>query len=135
MTTWRAAGTALCGLAVLTCAGTPTSIPLPSEGSASLHLERVAAGFDSPLYLASPPGDTARLFVVEQPGQIQIIQHGQRLQAPFLDIRNRVSSGGERGLLSVAFHPSYGANGFLYVNYTDLQGDTRVERYTVSAGD
>jgi glucose/arabinose dehydrogenase len=87
------------------------------------------------LYLTSPPGDTARLFVVEQPGQIWIIQHGQKLQAPFLDIRDRVSSGGERGLLSVAFHPNYAANGFLYVNYTDLQGDTRVERYTVSATD
>ena len=118
MTTLRAGVTTLYGLALLTCAGTPTSIPLPPEGTSSLHLERVAGGFDSPLYLASPPGDTARLFVVEQPGQIQIIQHGQRLQAPFLDIRNRVSSGGERGLLSVAFHPNYATNGFLYVNYT-----------------
>ena len=135
MSAWRAGVMALCGPALLTCAGTPTSIPLPPEGTASLHLQPVAGGFDAPLYLASPPGDTARLFVVEQPGQIQIIQHGLRLQAPFLDIRNRVGSGGERGLLSVAFHPNYGANGFLYVNYTDLQGDTRVERYTVSAGD
>src|SRR5205814_1370148 len=84
------------------------------EGTISLHLQPVAGGFDAPLYLASPPGDTARLFVVEQPGQIQIIQHGLRLQAPFLDIRNRVGSGGERGMLSVAFHPNYAANGFLY---------------------
>src|SRR5207247_11270403 len=89
MSAWRAGVMALCGLALLTCAGTPTSIPLPPEGTASLHLEPVAGGFDAPLYLASSPGDTARLFVLEQPGQIQIIQHGLLLQEPFLVLRHR----------------------------------------------
>src|SRR5260370_1216466 len=125
----------LCGLALLSCAGNPTSIVLPPEGAGSLRLELVQSGFASPVYLASPPGDTARLFVVEQTGRIQIVQHGQLLPAAFLDIHSRLVSGGEQGLLSVAFHANYAANGFFYVNYTDLNGDTRVERYTVSVAD
>jgi len=135
MNTKLAVLAALCGLALLTCGGNPTSIPLPPEGTGSLRLEPVASGFLSPVYLTAPTGDTARLFVVEQGGQIRIIQHGVLLPTPFLDISGRLTSGGERGLLSVAFHPSYATNGFLYVNYTDLNGNTRVERYTVSAAD
>jgi len=125
----------LCGLALLACAGNPTSIALPPEGAGSLRLELVKSGFSSPVYLTSPPGDTARLFVVEQTGRIQVVQHGQLLPTAFLDIHSQLVSGGEQGLLSVAFHPSYAANGFFYVNYTDLNGDTRVERYTVSVAD
>ena len=95
----------------------------------------VTSGLSSPVYLTAPSGDTARLFVVEQSGQIRVVQHGQLLPAAFLDIHTRLVSGGEQGLLSVAFHPNYATNGFFYVNYTDLNGDTRVERYTVSAAD
>lgn len=54
-------------------------------------------------------------------------------EKPFLDIRNKVGYGGERGLLSVAFHPQYRTNGFLFVNYTDKNGDTRIKRYTSSS--
>jgi len=82
--------------------------------------------------LTAPAGD-ARLFIVEQQGRIRIVRNGQLLARPFLDIASRASSGGERGLLSVAFHPRYAQNGYLYVNYTDNNGDTRVERYRVSA--
>ncbi|HET7462959.1 MAG TPA: PQQ-dependent sugar dehydrogenase, partial [Longimicrobium sp.] len=71
----------------------------------------------------------ARLFVVEQTGRIRVIQNGAVLPTPFLDVRGKITSGGERGLLSVAFHPHYATNGFFYVYYTDLNGDTRVERY------
>ncbi len=98
----------------------------------ALKLEEVAHGLQDPLYLTSPAGDP-RLFVVEQPGRIRIIAHGKRLTAPFLDIADKVKSGGERGLLSVAFHPDYANNGFLYVNYTNRAGDTHIERYTVSS--
>ncbi|HET6229569.1 MAG TPA: PQQ-dependent sugar dehydrogenase [Longimicrobiaceae bacterium] len=97
-----------------------------------LRLVGVASGLESPLYLTAPAGD-ARLFVVEQPGRIRIVENGALLPTPFLDITDRVSSGGERGLLSVAFHPRYASNGLLYVDYTDRNGDTRVERYHVSA--
>jgi hypothetical protein len=98
----------------------------------SLGVQEVASGFAAPLYVTTPTGDS-RLFVVEQGGRIKIIKNGQVLATPFLDITSRVSSGGERGLLSVAFHPLYTTNGFFYVNYTDLAGNTRVERYTVSS--
>ncbi len=99
--------------------------------STEIELVVVATGLNSPVHLASPPGDQ-RLFVVEQGGRIRIIADGQLLGGSFLDISADVSSGGERGLLSLAFHPDYAANGHFYVNYTDPSGDTRVVRYTVS---
>ncbi len=106
----------------------------PGDGvppTSELNLQVVASGFSSPLYLTSPPGDS-RLFVVEQGGRIKIVANGQVLPTPFLDVSAIVASGGERGLLSVAFHPDYAANGYFYVNYTDQSGDTQVARYTVS---
>lgn len=106
-----------------------TPPPVPSSG---LRLVEVASGFDSPIQVTAPAGDP-RLFVVEQTGRIRIIANGQVVATPFLDIVSKVGSGGERGLLSMAFHPSYATNGFFYVNYTDRSGDTRVERYHVGA--
>jgi len=85
------------------------------------------------VWLTAPPGDTTRLFVVEQTGRIRILADGKLRAEPFLDLRDKVRSGGERGLLSVAFHPRYRDNGWLFVDYTDRHGDTRIERYRVSA--
>ena len=116
-------------LLVLGCSeGATGPNPPPPQG---LELELVASGLIDPLYLITPPGDD-RLFVVEQNGRIRIIQSGHLVAAPFLDIRSKVSYGGERGLFSVAFHPDYASNGYFYVDYTDTSGDTRIERYTVS---
>ena len=108
----------------------PTPEPIPTDFK--LSLQQVASGLNSPVHVTSPPGD-ARLFVVEQPGRIRIIQSGQVLATPFLDITAKVLSGGERGLLSVAFHPQYATNGFFYVYYTGAGGELRIERYSVSA--
>lgn len=105
----------------------------PSPGG-QVRLEEVASGLSSPVHLTAPAGD-ARLFVVEQPGRIRIVQGGRLLPTPFLDLTDRVRSGGERGLLSLAFHPRYADNGLLFVNYTDRDGDTRIERYRVRASD
>lgn len=120
------------------CSGTPgladpggDNPGVGNPPAVQLGLAVVATGLNSPVYLASPPGDV-RLFVVEQGGRIRIIENGQVLGGSFLDIGADISSGGERGLLSLAFHPDYAANGYLYVNYTDQNGDTRVVRYTVS---
>ncbi len=121
-------------LALLGCSNAPGTAPPATTDSLRL-VPVVTSGLSSPVYLTAPTGDTARLFVVEQSGQIRIVQHGQLLPAAFLDIHTRLVSGGEQGLLSAAFHPSYATNGYFYVNYTDLNGDTRVERYTVSAAD
>ncbi|MBI2401463.1 MAG: PQQ-dependent sugar dehydrogenase [Gemmatimonadetes bacterium] len=104
----------------------------PDPGFTGLDTQMVAAGLTNPLYLTAPPGDP-RLFVAEQPGRIRIVADESLLATPFLDITDRVLDGGERGLLSVAFHPNYATNGYFYVDYTDLSGDTRVERYRVSA--
>ncbi len=94
---------------------------------------KVAGGFTEPLFLTSPPGDTARLFVVEQnTAQIKIIKNGVVLGTPFLNIDPKVGSGGERGLLGLAFHPNYASNGYFYVNYTDNSGNTVIARYHVS---
>lgn len=108
----------------------PTTPPPP--GSDSIVLEPVVTGLDLPLYLTAPPGD-ARLFVVEKTGRIRIVKDGALLSTPFLDLSSAVSTGGEQGLLSMAFHPDYASNGFFYVDYTDTDGDTHVTRYTVSA--
>ena len=105
--------------------------PVEPRGSAEVRLEQVASGLQSPVYLTSPASD-ARLFVVEQRGRIRIVQDGQLVDAPFLDITDRAGSGGERGLLSLAFHPAYASNGYFYVNYTDREGDTRIERYSAT---
>jgi glucose/arabinose dehydrogenase len=116
------------------CAGSDTPAPVENGSPApvQLVLEQVATGLQQPVYLTTPPNDS-RLFILEQAGRIRIVRDGQLLPQPFLDISSRVSSGGERGLLGLAFHPSYGDNGFFYVDYTDNSGDTRVERYTRSA--
>jgi len=132
MISYRCLGHCLGGLALLACANNATGNG-PPPGTDSLALIPVAQSLTNPVYLAAPPGDVNRLFVVEQPGRIRVVQNGTLLQAPFLDIANRVSYGGEQGLFSVAFHPSYASNGFFYVDYTDVNGDTRVERYSVSA--
>src|SRR5262245_765314 len=101
--------------------------PPPGSGSGQVQLQEVASGLNAPLHLTAPAGD-ARLFVVEKTGRIRIVQNGQLLGTPFLDIASKVSTGGEQGLLSLAFHPQYASNGLFYVNYTDTAGDTRVER-------
>lgn len=97
----------------------------------ALEAVPVATGLSQPVYLTSPPGDD-RLFVVEQSGRVRIIEGGSLLSQPFLNLSGRISTGGERGLLSIAFHPEYAENGYFYVNYTATDGATQVERFTVS---
>ncbi|MBN1810690.1 MAG: PQQ-dependent sugar dehydrogenase [Anaerolineae bacterium] len=95
--------------------------------------EIVASGFNQPVQVTHAGDGSNRLFVVEQPGRIKVIQGGSVLSTPFLDITSLVYYGGERGLLGVAFHPDYESNGYFYVNYTNLSGDTVIARYAVSA--
>ena len=109
--------------------GTESSTPQPSG---LLQVEPVASGLSNPLLLTAPLSDP-RLFILEQPGRIRIVENGALLATPFLGLVGQISSGGERGLLGLAFHPSYASNGFSYVYYTAPNGDITVERYTVSA--
>lgn len=98
----------------------------------TLRAQQVVEGLSNPVYLTAPKDD-ARLFLVEQVGRIRIVKNGALLATPFLDLTSRVVSGGERGLLSMAFDPAYATNGRFYVYYTGAQGDIFVDRFTVSA--
>ena len=109
------------------CAG------VPAFDGAALTTELVTDAVGLPVFLTAPRLDPHRLFVVEQGGRIRIIKDGALLDTPFLDIQDRVSCCGERGLLSVAFHPDYERNGRFFVDYTDGDGDTVIARYTVGA--
>jgi glucose/arabinose dehydrogenase len=89
-------------------------------------------GLSSPIDIKNAGDD--RLFVVEQAGLIRIIEGGELLTEPFLDIRDRVNAdGSERGLLGLAFHPDYQSSGFFYVNYTGAGGATHIARFSVGA--
>ena len=107
----------------------------------AFRLEEVAGGFRRPLYLTHAGDGSGRLFVVEQGGKIWILQDGERLDAPFLDVSGLVSPEAlgagytERGLLGLAFHPDYAENGRFFVHYTDQNGNTAVVEYAVSADD
>lgn len=85
---------------------------------------------ESPLFLTHARDGSGRLFVVEQPGRIRIVEQGELLPLPFLDIHDRILSGGERGLLGLAFHPDFRRTGKFYVNYTRKpDGATVVAEY------
>jgi glucose/arabinose dehydrogenase len=95
----------------------------------------VTTGLTGPVFLTQPLND-GRIFVVEQQGRIRVVRDGVLQAKPFLDITSRVLSGGERGLLSVAFHPQYATNHFLYVYFTtQTNGDLRIERFTAATAD
>jgi len=85
--------------------------------------------FKSPVYVTAPPGDTRRIFVVEQDGTIRVVRGGKRLSRPFLDLRSKVVAGGEQGLLSMAFAPDYARTRRFYVNYTDRSGTQSVVEF------
>src|SRR5262245_2225856 len=93
----------------------------------------ILTGLAQPVAITHAGDDSGRLFLTLQRGQIVIYDGAQLLSSPFLDITPLVSCCGERGLLSIAFHPHYATNGFFYVNYTNTTGDTVIARYTVSS--
>lgn len=105
--------------------------PAPPPPGVNVALQTVG-NFAFPVFLTAPAGD-ARLFVVEKRGTIRVVKQGTTLAAPFLDLTARVSSGGEQGLLGLAFHPGYASNGLFVVNYTETGGATRVALYRVGA--
>jgi len=130
----RVVGVGIAAVGLAACGDGRVSDPFedsPPEPSGGIAVEVVAAGFDDPVHLVAPPGDP-RLFVVERPGQVWVLHDGTPTDTPFLDIRPLVGTGGERGLLSLAFHPDYAANGRFFVSHTDSAGDTRVVEYAVS---
>ena len=99
-----------------------------AQGPGPLKLTKVG-DFASPLFVTAPPGDRQRVFVVEQGGRIRVIRGGRRLRRPFLDVSAQIVSGGEQGLLGLAFAPDYARSRRFYVNFTNRSGDTRIVEY------
>ena len=100
-----------------------------------VQLVPIATNVDSPVGITNAGDGSGRLFITLQGGQIIIWDGTQVLPTPFLDIDPIVQSGGEQGLLGLAFHPNYESNGYFYVDYTAIGGDTVIARYRVSASD
>jgi glucose/arabinose dehydrogenase len=94
----------------------------------------ITAGLSSPVDITNAGDGTNRLFIVQQTGQVRIYSGGSLLATPFLDISSIISGGGERGLLSLAFHPAYATNRYFFVYYTNLSGDITIARYQAQAG-
>ncbi len=131
---------------ILTCLSIWTSLlmlpPLvwglsgkPAASSNSIDLQAIVKHpFSKPIFLTASPDDTNHLFVVEQEGRILIVKGDSVLTTPFLDISKKLSTGGERGLLGLAFHPHFSSNGRLFVNYTRAQDRaTVITEYRVSS--
>jgi glucose/arabinose dehydrogenase len=133
---------ALCALAATAIvAACGSSTPSGAANVASpartggIGLQRIGA-FTQPVYLAAAPGVPDRLFVVERTGRIIVLVHGRRRSQPFLDITGKVNaSGGEQGLLSVAFAPDYRTSGRFYVYYTDSSNNIRIVQYRRAGSD
>jgi hypothetical protein len=109
-----------------------TAAVIPAAADAAVRATPLAT-FDSPVYATSPPEDPRRVFVVEQGGTIRVLRDGVKVTAPFLDITGSVQSGGEEGLLSLAFAPDYATSGRFYVYFTNTGGDIAIEEFRRSA--
>ncbi len=106
-----------------------TTFPNPS----AYRWIQLISGMASPVDIQFPDDGAGRMFVIEQGGRIRIIENGQMLDPPFLDIIDRVNSqGNEQGLLGLAFHPDFKHNPYFYVNYTDTNGNTVIARFTAN---
>src|SRR5262245_19864426 len=91
-------------------------------------LQPYASGLGALTGISSTPAEPNRLYAVEQSGLIRYLVNG-RVRGTFIDLRDRITSGGEQGLQSVAFSPNYRRNHRFYVDYTDTQGNTRVVEF------
>ena len=126
--------------AVTPTASVPTSSVPASSGpfdptGVTVSVEVAVAGLSAPVDVTNAGDGSGRLFVVEQAGRIRVIRDGSALAVPFLDIVDRVASGGERGLLGLAFHPDFPTDPRFFVDYTDRDGNTVVSSFRVDPAD
>jgi glucose/arabinose dehydrogenase len=118
------------------------TVPLPGSpgdrpdlAQVRVAVEPLVGGLDQPIVVTAPVDGSERLFIAEQDGTIRVVRDGRLLDTPYLDIRDRVTAGGERGLLGVAFAPGFGdGRPTVYVHYSDESGDTRVSSFTAASG-
>jgi glucose/arabinose dehydrogenase len=116
---------------VATATPTPAT-PEPTNPLAAIRLETVASGLESPVDVVASDDGTGRIFVVEQGGRIRVVRGGDLVEQPFLDISERLTSGGERGLLGLALHPDFPDDPRFFVDYTDLEGNTVISSFDLS---
>jgi glucose/arabinose dehydrogenase len=100
----------------------------------SARLVRIVGGLAAPTYATNAGDGSGRIFVLEQAGRIRVVEDGHLRPQPFLDLSGRISSGGERGLLGLAFHPGFPRDPRLFVDYTDPAGNTVVASFTATSG-
>src|SRR4051794_12459387 len=110
------------------------TLALAAPAAAAPTLVKVGH-FDNPIYAASPPRDTSRLFVVQRGGEIRVVRNGSVLATPFLDLSGQVSTSGERGLLSIAFPFDYATSGrfYVYLAAASPVGELQIREYRRSA--
>ena len=136
-TIWKA------GLLVVVVISIAVGINLQSSSAQDIDGENytlepiVVDGLERPIFVTQVDDETERLFIIEQPGRIRIVEDGELLDESFLDLTDVTGiTANERGLLGLAFHPEFSENGYFYVNYTkSSNGDTVVARYSVSEDD
>jgi hypothetical protein len=119
---------AMCCLALGACSE-ENQVPLAPTPA----LRRIASGLTSALYVTYPPGDSTRIFVVQQNGIIRVMRRDTLLVAQFLNVASLIAFVGERGLLSMAFDPAYATNRAFYIDYTDKNGNINLVRYRTQA--
>jgi glucose/arabinose dehydrogenase len=120
----------LVGLVSIVALATASGSALGAEGA--FRRVTVARGLVEPVQVTAPRSEPGRLYVVEQRGTVRVVVRGKLRGGFFLDIRDLVTDSGEQGLLGLAFDPRYATNHFIYVNYTDKDGNTRIVRYKTS---
>jgi glucose/arabinose dehydrogenase len=128
-----AASPAVSAAATPSAPSPPASRPDFDPTRLTIRVSTVVGGFKSPLAVVNAGDGSGRLFVVERPGRIKVVRDGAVVDPPMLDIHERILAGGERGLLGLAFAPDYPTDPRLFVDYTDLKGDTVVSSFTVPA--
>jgi len=111
------------------------SLVQPLEGGPALRLELIATGFDTAVAYVEDPVVADTFFVVTQGGVVHVISDGVTRDTPFLDLRDTISRGGERGLLGLAFPPDAAESGRVFVNFTDQAGHTVIARFERRADD
>jgi len=112
------------------------SVPIAATGQSTpatpeVELEPVAQGLVQPLFVTDAPDGTERLFVLEQRGTVRVVEDGQLREDPWLDVRDRTTTTSERGLLGLAFSPTFAQDGEVYVSYTGPGGDSRLVRHVL----
>lgn len=101
----------------------------------NITFRQMVTGLSNPVDVVEENNDSARLFIAEKTGRIRIVKDSTLLIKPFLNVSSLVTSSGERGLLSMAFHPQYAANGYFFIYYTNLNGSVVIARYRRSTPD